>query len=245
MNRWNSHDCGDSFCFLTTLPLYGTSMTDILRVTTLPSLLLSPPSPFHSSSPLSPSFSFLSLLLFPLSLTLSPLSSLSPLSCSLSYSFPSLLPSLLFSPLSLTLSPLSYSFPSLLLFPLSLTLSPLSYSFPSSSSLFLLPLPPPSSSSFPSFLFFLPLLPSLLPSFPSPPPSPFSPPPPQTLLWTLPDFPDSNNPLLNLVPEDSGRYIALHCRRGLAVIKLQYHRGEHGEFSGGGKSVLCRCVCAF
>ena len=66
----------------------------------------------------------------------------------------------------------------------------------------------------------------------------------QTLLCPLPGFLDSRNYLVDLIPESNGRYIALHCKRGVAVVHLHYHRGEYGEFSGGGNAVMCRSVGA-
>ena len=64
----------------------------------------------------------------------------------------------------------------------------------------------------------------------------------QILECTLPDFPDSAECLLSLVPEGNGRYIAMHFRRGLVILKLHYHRGARGEFGGGADAVLCKYV---
>ncbi len=64
----------------------------------------------------------------------------------------------------------------------------------------------------------------------------------QTLICPLLGFVDSKNYVVGLVPEGNGRYIALHCKRGVAVMQLHYHRGKNGEFSGGGESVMCRSV---
>ena len=57
----------------------------------------------------------------------------------------------------------------------------------------------------------------------------------------LADSPMVCSHVLGLIPdEQSGMYIALHCEKGLAVMELHRLRGEHGEFAGGGESVLCR-----
>ena len=61
-------------------------------------------------------------------------------------------------------------------------------------------------------------------------------------MLAVPDFVNSRNHVVRLVPESSGRYLAIHCSRGVAVMKLHHHRGKHGEFSGGGESVICRSV---
>lgn len=48
--------------------------------------------------------------------------------------------------------------------------------------------------------------------------------------------------VFRLLPDGGGVHIALQCQKEIIVMRLFHLRGENGEFSGGNKSVICKCV---